>query len=45
LETEDQYERYCEILEKLVFGEEAEDHRDEIELLTLLIEDWEEKHR
>jgi len=28
-----------------VFGDEAEDHRDEIELLTLLIEDWEEKHR
>lgn len=45
IKSEDQYEKYCEILEKLVFGEEGEDHRDEIELLTLLIEDWEEKHR
>ncbi|MDZ7772192.1 MAG: helix-turn-helix domain-containing protein [Balneolaceae bacterium] len=45
IQSEEQYEEYCQILEKLVFGEEYADRRDEIELLTLLIENWDEKQR
>lgn len=45
IQSEEQYEEYCDILVKLVFGEEWENRQDEIELLTLLIEDWDERHR
>ncbi|HKK45161.1 MAG TPA: helix-turn-helix domain-containing protein [Balneolaceae bacterium] len=49
IKTEKQYDEYCNILEDLVFGEEElvsdDDKQDEIELLTLLIEDWDEKQR
>ncbi len=45
IQLEEQYEEYCDILEELVLGEENEDRQDEIELLTLLIEDWDERHR
>lgn len=45
IQSEEQYEEYGDILEKLVFDEENEDHQDEIELLTLLIKDWDERHR
>lgn len=44
IKSEKQYEEYCDILEELVFSEHAESKEDEIELLTLLIEDWDEKH-
>lgn len=45
IQSEEQYEEYGDILEKLVFDEENEDPQDEIELLTLLIKDWDERHR
>lgn len=45
IQSEEQYADYCQILEELVFHEGIEDHQDEIELLTLLIEDWEERQR
>lgn len=32
IQSEEQYEEYGDILEKLVFDEENEDHQDEIEL-------------
>jgi len=38
-----QYSDYCVILEKLVLRDDIED-RDEIELLTLLIEKWDRDH-
>lgn len=43
IKTEEQYESYCNILEEMVFAEDSEVYQDEIELLTLLIEDWEER--
>ena len=43
IKTEEQYKRYCEDLEKLVFQKENSDE-DTIELLTLLIEKWDEEH-
>jgi len=43
IKTEEQYNRYCEDLEKLVFQKENSDE-DTIELLTLLIEKWDEEH-
>ncbi len=39
----EQYNRYCAILEKLIFNENKET-TDEIELLTLLIEKWDYEH-
>jgi len=44
IKSDEQYEEYCDILESLVFSEDAEAKEDEIELLTLLIEDWDEKY-
>jgi HTH-type transcriptional regulator/antitoxin HigA len=41
VKTEDQYWEYCNILEALV-GEK--EHEEEIELLTFLIEKWDEEH-
>lgn len=39
IKTQSQYDRYCDILEDLVFQDNKE-HVDEIELLALLIEKW-----
>jgi len=39
----EQYENYCDILENLVLREERE-VKDEIELLTLLIEKWDDEN-
>jgi HTH-type transcriptional regulator / antitoxin HigA len=39
IKSAEQYERYCDILEEMV-SEDAEEAQDEIELLTLLIEKW-----
>ncbi|MCW9709207.1 helix-turn-helix domain-containing protein [Fodinibius salsisoli] len=44
IKSEEQYEEYCDTLEELVFSENTETKEDEIELLTLLIEDWDRKH-
>ena len=41
-----QYKRYCHRLEALVCsGKPTKKHREEIELLTLLIEHYDEQHR
>ena len=42
IKTEDQYYKYCDVLEELVFNENAS-NEDEIELLTLLIEKWDKE--
>ena len=40
-----QYNEYCKILEELVFsGTSKKRIKDEIDLLTLLIEKWDEEH-
>lgn len=45
IKNEKQYLKYCDILEKLVFsGERGKQVKDEIELLTLLIEKYDEAH-
>lgn len=38
-----QYKQYCDILEKLILNENKATE-DEIELITLLIADWDNKH-
>lgn len=38
-----QYDEYCNELEKLVF-DTSKNHRDDIELLTLLIEKWDKEN-
>ena len=43
IKTERQYDRYCKLLEELVFKNRKKDE-DEIELLTLLIEKWDEEN-
>ena len=43
IKTEDQYYRYCRIVEKLVFENETR-YSDDIELLELLINKWDEDH-
>ncbi len=43
IKTEDQYYKYCDVLEELIFTENAS-NEDEIELLTLLIEKWDKEH-
>lgn len=45
IKNKEQYYEYCEILEELVFGDEVEEREDEIELLTLLIRNWDDDHR
>jgi len=45
IKTEEQYYEYCELLEKIDFSDEAEERKDEIELLTLLIRTWDDEHR
>jgi HTH-type transcriptional regulator/antitoxin HigA len=39
----EQYKRYCDILEKLIFSNKKAS-KDEIDLLTLLIEKWDVEH-
>ena len=43
VKSERQYDKYCNELEELVFKNRKKDE-DEIELLTLLIEKWDEDH-
>jgi HTH-type transcriptional regulator/antitoxin HigA len=43
IKSKEQYERYCNILEDLVVLED-QSIQDEIELLTLLIEKWDDEH-
>lgn len=44
IKNESQYKEYCRILEDLVENEKSEGINDEIDLLTLLIEKWDEEH-
>ena len=44
IKTEDQYWEYCNTLETLVSTKGDEVLEDEIELLTFLIEKWDEEH-
>jgi HTH-type transcriptional regulator / antitoxin HigA len=41
IKSEEQYHQYCSLLEKLI---ETNSSPDEIELLTFLIEKWDEEH-
>ena len=43
IKSEEQYFKYCDILEKLVFQTE-DNFIDEIELLNLLIEKWDREN-
>lgn len=43
IKSEEQYYEYCRILEKLVI-QENEESEDEIELLELLIDKWDQDH-
>ncbi len=43
IKTEEQYNQYCKILEDLIALNDP-NKSDEIELLTLLIEKWDEEH-
>ena len=43
IKSERQYDRYCKLLEKMVFKNLKKD-ADDIELLTLLIEKWDEEN-
>lgn len=43
IKTRNQYNEYCNLLEKLI-GNESIDFRDEIDLLTLLIEKWDDEN-
>ena len=43
--SEKQYDKYCQVLEELVFlSSKTKAVKDEISLLTLLIEKWDEEH-
>ncbi|MGM0587769.1 MAG: helix-turn-helix domain-containing protein [Bacteroidota bacterium] len=44
IKSEDQYKEYSQILKELVFSESQQDLEEEVELLTLLIEDWDRRH-
>jgi HTH-type transcriptional regulator/antitoxin HigA len=44
IKSEEQYDKYCQILEKLVFKDNGSVKEDEVELLTLLIKDWDERY-
>ena len=43
IKTEKQYNKYCKVLEEIVFKNRKKDE-DEIELLTLLIEKWDDEN-
>lgn len=43
--SEEQYDNYCKILEVLVFGKsKSRQVKEEIDLLTVLVEKWDEEH-
>jgi HTH-type transcriptional regulator/antitoxin HigA len=46
IKTRKQYDEYCQILEDLVSGNDRDNENieEEIELLTLIIEKWDEEH-
>jgi len=45
VKTKPQYKLYCDILEELVFSDKrTKEMKEEIELLTLLIEKWDIEH-
>ena len=44
IKNREQYNDYCDQLEALVSRENAETFQDEIDLLTLLIEKYDEEH-
>ena len=44
IKSEEQYWEYCNLLETLVGKKENDEQEDEIELLTFLIEKWDEEH-
>lgn len=44
IKTEDQYQEYISKLEELLVAEPENSIQEEIELLTLLIEKWDEEH-
>jgi HTH-type transcriptional regulator/antitoxin HigA len=45
IKSESQYDKYCDLLEELLdSGSQSKAVNDEIELLTLLIEKWDEEH-
>jgi HTH-type transcriptional regulator/antitoxin HigA len=41
IKNQEQYDKYCDILENLISQDK---NQDEIELLTLLIEKWDDEH-
>jgi HTH-type transcriptional regulator/antitoxin HigA len=43
IKSEAQYNQYCDILEELI-SHDSKENQDEIELLTFLIEKWDEEH-
>lgn len=43
IKSEEQYMNYCDILEDILLKDESA-YKDEIELLTLLIEKWDKEH-
>ena len=43
IKNQEQYDRYCDILERLV-AQDNKEAQDEIELLTLLVEKWDNDH-
>jgi HTH-type transcriptional regulator / antitoxin HigA len=45
VKTKSQYKLYCDILDELVFSDKkTKEMKEEIELLTLLIEKWDNEH-
>lgn len=44
IKNKKQYFEYCKSLKELVFGDHSEEKLEEIELLTLLIRDWDDRH-
>ena len=44
IKNEAQYDKYCNALEKMVFSANREIFEDDIDLLTMLIEKWDDEH-
>lgn len=44
IKNKEQYLKYCKIHKDLVFGAESKETQEEIELLSLLIKDWDDRH-
>lgn len=45
IKSKTQYKEYCNILEELVFADfKTKEMKDEIDLLTVLIEKWDDEH-